>query len=356
MRPSRIRVFDGLRITTEHLDHLQSAFSSAVEDLREIAGLAIVQHGLGIEVAAGQVTVAPGLAFDRRGNRIACDEPQTVPVSFERIDEERYVCLRYQQVEDGIVEGQPTLIFDSCEVVLQPAVPADEDNLVAIGRLVNTAEGIEVRPAGEPASAPVVPAPGPAQAGERLRAQQGIVRLTGPAFELVLEALPRSLGEQDIALDFAPASVSAHVLVLATVAVSGAGSEPAAGDGAAETPAVTLPASIRSECRADGEAVLDESGVSQFSVSSVPTAELSEGDMARLFVDMPSSSGLDALRSAYLAVRLRRSAAGTVSVACSLEWSGALAEESIQLVRDLKPSLSWQTLFAWKALGASAGQ
>ena len=39
MQPAQIRVFDGLRLTTEHLNHLQAALRSGVQDLREILGL-----------------------------------------------------------------------------------------------------------------------------------------------------------------------------------------------------------------------------------------------------------------------------------------------------------------------------
>jgi hypothetical protein len=153
--------------------------------------------------------------------------------------------------------------------------------------------------------------------------------------------------------------VTAHVLVLATVALSQPAAVPAATDAVPDAALASGPISARSECRADGEAVLDESGVSQFSLSADPSADFaadfSDGNMGRLFLDLPHASGLEALWSAYLAVRLQRSAAGTLTVGCSLEWSGTPAEESIQLVRDRKPSLSWQTLFAWKALGGSAG-
>jgi len=355
MRPSRIRVFDGLRVTTEHLDHLQSAFGSAVEDLREIAGLATVQHGFEVSVAEGQVTVAPGLAFDRDGNRIACDEPRTLPIAFERIDESKFVCVRYQQVEDGIVEGHPTLIFDSCDVVLESAMPGEADSLVPIARLVNTSAGIEVRPIEETPDAPAPPAPETAPVAAQIWVRQGVVRMTGPAGEIAVDSLPRSLGEQEIVFDASPLSISAHVLVLATVSVASMAADLAVADGSAPAPAASEPLAARAECRADGEAVFDVSGVSQFSLSAYPAAEFSEGDLARVYLETPASSGIDALRSAYLAVRIQRSLAGTITVGCSLEWAGTAAEESIQAVRDRKPSLSWQTLFAWKALGGSAG-
>ena len=79
MRPGQIRVFDGLRLTTEHLTHLQDALRSGVEDIREILGLGVVYRGF--EVAAASetaITVQPGLAFDFQKNRLVADEPRPI--------------------------------------------------------------------------------------------------------------------------------------------------------------------------------------------------------------------------------------------------------------------------------------
>lgn len=142
MRPAQIRVFDGLRLTTEHVNHLQDALRSSVEDLREIAGLGVVQRGFDVSAADDQsIVVQPGLAFDFHKNRVVFDEPRTVPVAFGRGEDSQFVCVEYEQAEDGKVEDQFTLIWDSGSVVLRPALPEPADNLIAIAELSKAPDG-----------------------------------------------------------------------------------------------------------------------------------------------------------------------------------------------------------------------
>jgi hypothetical protein len=136
MRPGHIKVFDGLRITTEHVNHLQGAMHSALQEIRGILGLGQVYQGF--EVSAddsGSITISPGLAFDGQGNRLVCDEPKTLPVSFGPGEKDKFVCLKYDQIEDGQVEGQFTIIWDSCAPILRSAPPDPKDNLIPIAKL-----------------------------------------------------------------------------------------------------------------------------------------------------------------------------------------------------------------------------
>lgn len=142
MRPGHVRVFDGLRITTEHMDHLQGSLHSALQEIREILGLGRVYFGFEV-VAEGEhaITVQPGLAFDYAGNRLAFDEPKTLEVAFEPDEDTKFVCLKYDQIEDGQVEGHFTLIWDSCSIALRATVPGVKENLVPIARLVKSEDG-----------------------------------------------------------------------------------------------------------------------------------------------------------------------------------------------------------------------
>ncbi len=142
MRPGHIRVFDGLRITTEHMNHLQGSLHSAIEDIREILGLGQVYQGFDV-VPEGKnaITVEPGLAFDFQKNRIVCEEPKTFKVAFDQEDGEKFVCIKYEQIEKDQVDGQFTRIWDSCSTVMQKAVPEPEENLIPIARLVKLEEG-----------------------------------------------------------------------------------------------------------------------------------------------------------------------------------------------------------------------
>ena len=137
MKPGLIQVFDGLRITTQHMNHLQGSFHSALQDIRQILGAGQVHSGFEVvKEGENKIKVMPGLAFDFERNRIVCDEPKTVDVSFEDIDETQYVYVKYKQVEDGVVEGKPTLIWDTCTILTLKAQPEQKDNIVPIAALI----------------------------------------------------------------------------------------------------------------------------------------------------------------------------------------------------------------------------
>jgi hypothetical protein len=155
MKPAQIRVFDGLRITTDHVNHLQGALASGFLDFREILGLGEAQKGLDISVQDdGSVMIAPGVAFDFHGNRLACDDPLPLKLTFAPEDKEKFICLKYELVEDGTVEGHPTMIWDSCSALVRDALPDEKENLVTLARVVKDANGkLCVRP---PEESPVI--------------------------------------------------------------------------------------------------------------------------------------------------------------------------------------------------------
>lgn len=137
MKPREIQVFDGLRLTTEHMNHLQGAFQSAVQDMRQIAGLGRVHHGFElVKENEGQLVVLPGTAFDWEGNRIVSDERRDLPIEFAEGETTKFVCVAYQELEDGLVEGRPTLIWDSCAISLCATLPDRDENVVPVGALV----------------------------------------------------------------------------------------------------------------------------------------------------------------------------------------------------------------------------
>lgn len=169
MRPGHLNVFDGLRMTTEHMNYLQGSFHSAVQDLRGILGLGIVHKGLEVVVEGSGVTVQPGLAFDHQGNRIVLDMPITVELNFAPGETTKYVCVKYDQIEDGEVEGRFTLVWDSCGVVLLPELPDAADNLVPLARVDRVASSTSVKSLSQTAS--------PAQT-YRTVVRQGIAKLS----------------------------------------------------------------------------------------------------------------------------------------------------------------------------------
>jgi hypothetical protein len=142
MRPAQIRVFDGLRITTDHVNHLQGALASGFEDFRLILGLSRPQTGLDVTIADdGTATIQPGTAFDQQKNRLACDAPLSLKVSFGPQDTTKFICLKYEQVEDNAVEGHPTMIWDSCSALVRDACPEARENLVVLAKVLKDNDG-----------------------------------------------------------------------------------------------------------------------------------------------------------------------------------------------------------------------
>jgi hypothetical protein len=348
MKPSRIRVFDGLRITTEHINHVQTAFASGIEDLRQIAGLGRIHSGLTVTVSGGQLTVAPGLAFDPLGNRLVFDQPQSVAVDFAKGEQVKYVCAKYETVEDGKVEGQATLLFDSSSVLVQTEPPKPQDNFVVLAKLVNLPDGIKVD-AGDQTSSPSsgIRSSG-VVSGPTLRVRQGVMKIKGELLQISTATESNMLIEQDLDVDYLPASLTAWTLVSATISIL---PPPSAGQ---DVPPAPLQTDFHFDCRADSECCLTNSGITQFSISTTSTPDFSDREMARLFLDVPSSSGLGSLKSAYVAIRLARNNAGQLKIVSTLDWFAVPSDEVVKSIQNLKPSLVWQALVAWKALGEFA--
>jgi len=105
-----------------------------------------------------------------------------------------------------------------------------------------------------------------------------------------------------------------------------------------------------------GEATVSDAAVDQFSISSCPPYDLSEGDVARLFLTLPDEAKLESFGNLYLALGLGRTGSGALKVSCVLESGAELASEAVQAIAARKPSVSWRAQFGWKALGVSAGK
>ena len=60
---ARTQFIDGLRVTAEHLQHLQDRLREAVRDVRHTIGLRKVAWGLRVTSGDGSVTITPGVAF-----------------------------------------------------------------------------------------------------------------------------------------------------------------------------------------------------------------------------------------------------------------------------------------------------
>jgi hypothetical protein len=364
MQPSQIRVFDGLRITTEHVDHLQGALHSALRDLRAIAG-AGVHRGLGVTIGPDNVaTIDTGMAIDGAGNRLVCDDPLSVPIGVLAADEPRYVCLRYDRVENREVEGRPTFVWDSCAAEVRPGAPKPEDNLVVLARVVgNAGGGARVEPA--VATAPSAETE-PQEVSGGLGLVQGLLRMDGAEAEILPrltdairartvqgDPLVVPLHRRDVALEAEVMSLSCSGVLSAAFT--------------APAPADIQPVGFRCHASASGEATFAGEAIAQWALSTtydtdrgVSRPSLGDGLVASLepaLVAGAADSGSlpDLLAPLELRVRIERLEAGDgFAAACELVWSGETGEAAALAVQAGLASAHWEFSLAWKALAVSS--
>ena len=77
---ARTEFIDGLRVTADHLQHLQDRLREAVRDLRLVVGAGKIAWGLHVDAAAGSVTVQPGVGVAPSGIRLNIDVPVNLPL------------------------------------------------------------------------------------------------------------------------------------------------------------------------------------------------------------------------------------------------------------------------------------
>src|ERR671918_1848611 len=70
---ARTEFLDGLRVTADHLQHLQDRLREAVVDLRRTVGLGKIAWGLRAELVGATIQLAPGCAFAPSGARLSID-------------------------------------------------------------------------------------------------------------------------------------------------------------------------------------------------------------------------------------------------------------------------------------------
>ena len=70
---ARSQFVDGLRVTADHLQHLQDRLRESVQDLRRGVGLGRVAWGLRASIDGTSVHLDPGVAFAHSGVRLGVD-------------------------------------------------------------------------------------------------------------------------------------------------------------------------------------------------------------------------------------------------------------------------------------------
>ena len=161
-------------------------------------------------------------------------------------------------------------------------------------------------------------------------------------------------------LDFPVASVSLYTII-------NAGSE----SDKEATANGSLPAAIKCQMTAQGESTFENGAVSQYGVSTIrpcppagsdespgPVSELTECGVAHLPLTALSQVQSQSpetppspLQHLQLLVRIDKATGAGFKVICNLLWKGEVTNETIQRIEDIRTSLTWETLVAWKAWG-----
>jgi hypothetical protein len=142
---AKSRFVDGLRITADHLNHLQKTLGDAVVDLRRTLGTGRIGWGLRVTTAGQEVRVEEGVAFGPSGLRLAVERPgKVLPVTgtgpwlvaLEPVNGDQ-PSLR--------VGEEKTLITLATEVRLTPEPETPAVDSLVIARVEKTSSGLQVR-------------------------------------------------------------------------------------------------------------------------------------------------------------------------------------------------------------------
>lgn len=129
----RVAFLDGMRISREHLEHLQSYLQLAVLQLRETVGEGKVSHGLKAELEEGNLKVSPGLALDAFGRPLALEKARTIAIPPG--DAVQYAVLAHDLRYGEFFKGFPTIITDHVKLEFRDVAPPYADGAVRFAEL-----------------------------------------------------------------------------------------------------------------------------------------------------------------------------------------------------------------------------
>jgi hypothetical protein len=140
---------DGMRVSKEHLEHLQDVLLDAVVYLRQTVGTGKIAYGLKVEaVAADKVKVGTGMAFDRLARPLTLEQEKDITVSFSSSNT-LYLTLRYQLRSETLVNGIHTILSNDLKIESRTDAPPYTDEAVIFAELHLNAGKIEVVQKGE---------------------------------------------------------------------------------------------------------------------------------------------------------------------------------------------------------------
>lgn len=133
---------DGLRVTPQHLNHMQDVLAQGIIDLRYTLGAGRIAWGLRLMVSedAKAVTLTKGLAISDSGIRLSVEEDVELEINAPPSEEET---LEYYVVLRGTNHDQPltrigdvqTIVFADTEIHVLPASDALQEGDFAVGTI-----------------------------------------------------------------------------------------------------------------------------------------------------------------------------------------------------------------------------
>ena len=124
---------DGLRVTSQHLNHLRDSVTQAVADLRGVLGLGRIGLGLRLVVDedGGSVGLTSGVGFTAGGQRVAVEDDTALDVPAGAGPFHVVLALENSDLAPARAADTPTIIFATTTVDLVAGeAPADSDLLV----------------------------------------------------------------------------------------------------------------------------------------------------------------------------------------------------------------------------------
>jgi hypothetical protein len=124
---ARTIFIDGMRVTADHMDHLEQRLQEAVRDLRRVVGFRRIAWGLRVSVQGSTVTVEPGVAFAPQGARLSIDSLAQVNLPAGQAPF-RVILKAVESDREALRVGdQPTLILLETKIIVEPAGAPDPD-------------------------------------------------------------------------------------------------------------------------------------------------------------------------------------------------------------------------------------
>ncbi len=145
----KTRFQNGMRVTREHLEHLQDMWIAAAMQLRATVGVGRVSYGLKVEVLApDKVRVGAGLAFDRQARPMALEQDSELALDFGA-GSALFLVLGYQLRSEALLNGEPTLLYNDVKLEVRVAAPPYQDDVVVFCELSRQQSGVEAIQKGE---------------------------------------------------------------------------------------------------------------------------------------------------------------------------------------------------------------